>query len=133
MSKDAPVEPCPGEHMGTPLNLLEYEAAARQVLPAMAYDYFAGGSWDEETLRRNRAAFEALSLYPRFLVDVSKRDLSTQVLGQHIAFPVLVAPTAFHQLAIPRESWPLPGRRALRKPSWSSALPQAAVSRRWRP
>jgi 4-hydroxymandelate oxidase len=35
------------------------------------------------------------------LRDVSARDLSTTVLGQHVSMPVLVGPTAFHGLAHP--------------------------------
>jgi 4-hydroxymandelate oxidase len=35
------------------------------------------------------------------MVDVSRRDLATTVLGQPVAMPVLVAPTAFHRLAVP--------------------------------
>ena len=40
-----------------PLNLHEYEAAARALLPPMVWDYVAGGSGDEVTLRANCAAF----------------------------------------------------------------------------
>ena len=38
---------------------------------------------------------------PRLLVDVSRVDPSTSVLGEKIAFPVLLAPTAFNRLARP--------------------------------
>lgn len=87
--------------MGPPVNLLDYRAAAREVLPRMVYDYYAGGSWDEVTLRRNRSAWDDLQLSYRVLRDVSERDLATTVLGHAIALPVLVAPTAFHQMAHP--------------------------------
>jgi 4-hydroxymandelate oxidase len=50
-------------------------------------------------LRRNREAYEQIALHYRVLVDVSRRDASTTVLGQPISMPVLVAPTAFHRLA----------------------------------
>lgn len=36
---------------------------------------------------------------PRVLVDVSKVDMSTTILGHHISAPILVAPTAAHKLA----------------------------------
>src|SRR5262245_16790138 len=65
----------------------------------MVADYYAGGALDETTLRANRDAWARIALHYRVLVDVSKRDLSTTVLGQPLAFPVLVAPTAFHKLA----------------------------------
>ncbi|HYU32237.1 MAG TPA: alpha-hydroxy acid oxidase [Thermoanaerobaculia bacterium] len=84
-----------------PINIFELEAIAREKLSREAYDYFASGAQDEVTLRENRAAFDRLSLAYRVLVDVSRRDLSTSVLGQPVALPVLVAPTAFQRLAHP--------------------------------
>src|SRR3954451_6396556 len=84
-----------------PVNVFELEAIARERLSREAYDYYAGGAQDEVTLRENRAAFDRVSLAYRVLVDVSRRDLTTTVLGQPVAMPVLVAPTAFHRLAVP--------------------------------
>ena len=84
-----------------PVNLFEYEALARKCLSQATYDYYAGGAGDEVTLRENRSAFDRLQLLPRVLVDVSHRDLSTTVLSQPIALPILIAPTAFHRLACP--------------------------------
>lgn len=84
-----------------PVNVFDFEALAREKLSREAYDYYAGGAHDEVSLRENRAAYDRLSLAYRVLVDVSRRDLSTSVLGQPVAMPVLVAPTAFHRLADP--------------------------------
>src|SRR3990172_7673074 len=84
-----------------PVNLLEYEPLARQKLSESAYGFIAGAAEDEVTLRENRAAFQRLRLRPRVLVDVSKIDPSTTVLGQRIAFPVLLAPVAVQRLAHP--------------------------------
>ena len=83
------------------VNLLELEALAQQHLPRMVFDYYAGGAEDEVTLRENRAAFERIGLRPRMLVDVSVIDTSTTVLGQRVAAPILVAPTAMHRLGHP--------------------------------
>ena len=38
---------------------------------------------------------------PRFLRDVSNRDLSTTILGHQIAFPVCISPTAMNRMAHP--------------------------------
>ena len=84
-----------------PVNVFELEAIAREKLSRESYDYYASGAQDEVTLRENRAAYERLSLAYRVLVDVSRRDLTTSVLGQPVAMPILVAPTAFHALATP--------------------------------
>ena len=84
-----------------PVNVFDFEAIAREKLPREAYDYYASGAQDEVTLRENRAAFDRLSIAYRVLVDVSRRDLTASVLGQRVAMPILVAPTAFHRLATP--------------------------------
>jgi 4-hydroxymandelate oxidase len=82
-----------------PLNVFDVERWALAKLPRDAADYFAGGAEDEVTLRANRAALEAVTLRPRVLVDVGALDTRVTVLGTEAAFPVLVAPTGFQQLA----------------------------------
>lgn len=82
-------------------NLLELEDLARGKVPRPSFDYIAGGADDEVCLRRNREAYGNWALRPRVLVDVSKRDTSTTVLGQRVSMPILVAPTAFHGLVHP--------------------------------
>ncbi len=82
-------------------NLLELEDLARAKVRRPSFDYIAGGAEDEVSLRRNREAFTKWALRPRVLVDVSRRDTSTSVLGQRVSMPILVAPTAFHGLVHP--------------------------------
>ncbi len=101
MATRASESPVPTPPAAEPLNLDEYEAAARAVLPPMVYDYYAGGADDELTLRLNRAAYEALLLRPRVLIDVSRIDTRTELLGERLRSPVLLAPTAFQRLAHP--------------------------------
>jgi isopentenyl diphosphate isomerase/L-lactate dehydrogenase-like FMN-dependent dehydrogenase len=84
-----------------PVNIFDYEALAREKLSQSAFDYIAGGSDDEVTLRRNREAFEDIRLRQCALVDVSKVELSTNVLGQQIAMPVVIGPVAVQRLAHP--------------------------------
>jgi isopentenyl diphosphate isomerase/L-lactate dehydrogenase-like FMN-dependent dehydrogenase len=79
-----------------PVNIYEYEALAKERLPPAEYDFIAGGATDEITLRRTRAAYDAIMLRPRMLVDISQPNLSTTVLGQSIAFPILVDPAGGH-------------------------------------
>jgi 4-hydroxymandelate oxidase len=84
-----------------PVNVFELETIAREQLSREAYDYYASGANDEVTLRENRAAYDRLGIAYRVLADVGHRDLSTVVLGQPVAMPILVAPTAFHRMATP--------------------------------
>jgi L-lactate dehydrogenase (cytochrome) len=66
---------------------------ARRRLPRVVFDFVDGGALDEVTLRANRSDFQRVALAPRVLTDVSRRDASTTVLGQHIALPLIIAPT----------------------------------------
>lgn len=81
--------------------LREFEALARDRLTPEAYAYYAGGSFDEQTLRENEAAFARRALRPRILVDVSRVDLSTTMLGTPVAAPFGLAPVALLGLAHP--------------------------------
>lgn len=83
----------------TLLNLAEFESAAATRLPRMVFDYYAGGAGDEVTLRTARAAWDAIQIRYRVLRDVSSRTLTTTVLGDALAFPLMVAPMAFQRLA----------------------------------
>ena len=84
-----------------PVNLFDYEELARKRLPAMAYEYIAGGAGDEVTLRDNRTRFDAIRLKPRVLRDVSRLDTSSTLFGQRLEYPILLAPTAYHKITHP--------------------------------
>lgn len=92
---------CPVGSGPLPVNVWEYEAFAKAMLPKNAFDYYSSGANDMITLRENRAAFNRLRMRPRILRDVSKTDMSTTVLGQKIEFPICLAPTAMQQMAHP--------------------------------
>lgn len=81
------------------LNLRELEAIASDTMPHATYDYYAGGAGDEITVRENEAAWNRRRVVPRVLVDVSRCDLSTTVLGQPVSMPILTAPCALNRLA----------------------------------
>ncbi|XP_075650627.1 peroxisomal (S)-2-hydroxyacid oxidase GLO3-like isoform X2 [Castanea sativa] len=87
--------------VGEPVNLNEFQELAREALPKMYYDFYAGGAEDQYTLEENMEAFRRIMIQPRILVDVSRIDLSTNVLGYNISAPILIAPTALHKLAHP--------------------------------
>jgi isopentenyl diphosphate isomerase/L-lactate dehydrogenase-like FMN-dependent dehydrogenase len=84
-----------------PINLFDFEAAAKELLPKAEYDYIAGGATDEISVKRNRRAYESWALRPRVLRDVSAVDLSTVVLGTRVNLPVLIAPCGGHKRAHP--------------------------------
>src|SRR5262252_10592022 len=65
---------------------------ARRRVPTMFFDYAEGGSYAETTLRANRTDLERIKLRQRVLVDVSRRDLGTTILGEKAALPLALAP-----------------------------------------
>jgi L-lactate dehydrogenase (cytochrome) len=65
---------------------------ARRKVPKAFFDYVDSGSYNEETLRANRADLETIKLRQRVMVDVSNRSLATTIIGQNISAPFALAP-----------------------------------------
>lgn len=78
-------------------SVFEFEPIARDKMMRINYDYVAGGVEDEVALRRNREAFDWVTLLPRALPGVESVDLSTEILGQPMEAPIIVAPTGGQQ------------------------------------
>ena len=89
------------EDANGPVNVHEFEAIARRKLNKLAYDFIAGGVEDELTLEANRAAYKRVFLVPRVMVDVSKVDMSTEILGMKLEAPIIIAPTGGKNLVMP--------------------------------
>jgi 4-hydroxymandelate oxidase len=83
------------------LSLVEFEERARQSMTPMAYEFVASGAADEHTLRWNREAFDRIRLRPRVLREVATVDTCVTLLGRDLAFPILLAPTAYHRVLHP--------------------------------
>ena len=62
----------------------------------MVFDYLEGGADDESGLRRNLSAFAGWTFRPQRLVDVSRRDQTTQLFGNRMASPLVIAPTGLN-------------------------------------
>jgi isopentenyl diphosphate isomerase/L-lactate dehydrogenase-like FMN-dependent dehydrogenase len=83
------------------VNLSDYELLAQEVMSPEDFDFYYGGSDDEQTLHDNRAAFKRIHLRPRMLVDVSNINMETHLLGTPVSMPIFVAPTAYQGIASP--------------------------------
>jgi 4-hydroxymandelate oxidase len=82
----------------------ELEERAKGLLPPDVYDYYAGGSGCEETLRANTEAWRRCWLLPRVMRNVSVVDTRVVLPGlpeTAMATPVAVAPVGFQRLAHP--------------------------------
>ncbi len=82
-------------------DLFDYARAAPAQMSAIAWNYISGGAADEHTLRWNSEAYTRLRLRPRVLVDVSQLNPRVTLFGREHAFPILLAPAAYHKLAHP--------------------------------
>jgi L-lactate dehydrogenase (cytochrome) len=70
----------------------DYRELARRRLPRIFFEYIDGGSYAEETLRRNVADLEAIALSQRVMRDMTGLDMTVQTLGQSLKMPVGLAP-----------------------------------------
>src|SRR5246127_2849227 len=61
-------------------------------VPKAFFDYADRGSYTEDTLRANHDDLQQIKFRQRVLVDVSKRDLSTTILGEPSSMPLILAP-----------------------------------------
>jgi len=84
-----------------PLNLFDYEALAQPLMHPAVWDIIVAGAADEITVAENRRAFDRLTIRPRMLVDVSRIDMATTVLGAPVAAPILIAPSGYHAVLCP--------------------------------
>lgn len=68
------------------------EQRARRRLPRFLFDYIAGGAYDEQTLRANRAALRGVRLRQRVMRDVSDIRTDTRFFGGEAALPLGLGP-----------------------------------------
>src|SRR6202043_67949 len=74
-------------------SVFDFEPVMRKNVPPAHFGYMATGLDDEATLRANREGFLKFKLRPRRLVDVSKVDMSADILGVKYSTPIIIAPT----------------------------------------
>src|SRR5215475_14381909 len=70
----------------------DLRALHKRRVPKAFFDYADRGSYSEQTLRANRDDLQQIKFRQRILVDVSKRDLSTTLLGEPSTRPLILAP-----------------------------------------
>ncbi|WP_332769117.1 L-lactate dehydrogenase [Phenylobacterium sp.] len=75
-----------------PASVSDYRELARRRLPKMFFEYIDGGSYAEVTLGRNVADLEAITLRQRVMRDMSQLDMSVEVFGETMSFPVGLSP-----------------------------------------
>jgi L-lactate dehydrogenase (cytochrome)/(S)-mandelate dehydrogenase len=100
---------------------------ARRALPRPVFDFADGAAEDERTLRRNEAAWHEIDLVPRPLNGTTDRDLSVELFGRRLSFPVIIGPTGLAGLF-----WPggeMAAARAAARAGTAFCLSHASVCR----
>jgi len=83
------------------LKVMDFEETAHSKLPPAHWGYMASGVDDDATLKANLGGFRRIQLRPRRLVDVSKTDLRTELLGVAMDFPIFLCPVGGHKMFHP--------------------------------
>jgi len=79
--------------MVTVTNIQDLREIARRKVPRAIFHYADRGSYDEATLRANKADLAAISLRQRVMIDVSERSTATTMIGEKVSLPLAIAPT----------------------------------------
>jgi isopentenyl diphosphate isomerase/L-lactate dehydrogenase-like FMN-dependent dehydrogenase len=82
----------PDDPVLDPANVMDFAKLAQAKLDPVAWDYLEGGSEDEVSLRDSREAFNRIIIRPRALIDVHKIDLSLELFGKKLDFPIILDP-----------------------------------------
>ena len=115
------------------INVMDFEEAARRVLPPAHWGYMASGVDDDATITANREGFTHFKLRPRRLVDVTLIDLTTDVFGAKWASPLFLCPVGgqrmFHadgEVAVARAAR---AKNAVQVLSTATSIPVEDVAR----
>lgn len=103
--------------MDAALNYWVVRERARKRLPRGLFEYIDRGTEDEVALKTDRSGWQEVKLHPNVLVDVETRSLETELFGERVAMPVVVAPTALAGLV-----WH-DGERALARAAAACGIP----------
>ena len=80
------------------VNLAELRLLASKRVPKAVFDYVDGGANDEISYKRCAEVFSNVQFNARVLRDVSKVDLTTRIVGQDSALPIIFAPTGYTRM-----------------------------------
>src|SRR5512143_661000 len=73
-------------------NIEDLRQMAKRRVAKAVFEYVDHGSYDEATLRANRADLDQLKFRQRVGIDVDKRTTRSTMIGQDVAMPVAIAP-----------------------------------------
>ncbi len=93
-----PKFPLQDQKLKKAVNLAELRVLASKRVPKAVFDYVDGGANDEISYKRSAEVFSNVQFNARVLRDVSKVDLTTRIVGQDSALPIIFAPTGYTRM-----------------------------------
>lgn len=85
----------------TIINAFDFETVAQRTLTKKTWAFYSAGATDCRTRDANRSTFDRIWFRPRVLVDVSRADTRTRMLGQDVELPLFVSPAALAKMVHP--------------------------------
>jgi L-lactate dehydrogenase (cytochrome) len=73
-------------------NIDDLRRMAQRRVARAVFEYVDRGSYDEQTLRANRADLESLHFRQRVAIDVDHRSTRSTMIGEDVTMPVAIAP-----------------------------------------
>tara|TARA_Y100001970_G_scaffold84711_1_gene106853 strand:+ start:691 stop:1875 length:1185 start_codon:yes stop_codon:yes gene_type:complete len=75
---------------------------SKRKLPKMVWDFIDGGADGELAIAANRRSLNGIKLRPKFLTDVSNRDISAKIFGEKADLPFILSPSGMATIAHPQ-------------------------------
>ena len=80
------------------VNLAEMRLLSKKRVPKAVFDYVDGGANDELAYARSQEVYSRVEFKAKVLRDVSKIDLTANIVGQISALPIIFAPTGYTRM-----------------------------------
>jgi isopentenyl diphosphate isomerase/L-lactate dehydrogenase-like FMN-dependent dehydrogenase len=93
-----PKDPFTDRKLKKVVNLAEMRLLSKKRVPKAVFDYVDGGANDELAYTRSQEIYSQVEFRARVLRDVSKIDLTTDIVDQKSALPIIFAPTGYTRM-----------------------------------
>ena len=93
-----PKDPLADKKLQNVINLAELRLLAKRRVPKAVFDYVDGGANDELAYARSQEVYSRVEFRARVLRDVSKINLTSNILGSESALPIIFAPTGYTRM-----------------------------------
>jgi L-lactate dehydrogenase (cytochrome) len=93
-----PKDPFADRKLKKVVNLAEMRLLSKKRVPKAVFDYVDGGANDELAFIRSQEVYSRVEFKARVLRDVSKIDLTADIVGQKSALPIIFAPTGYTRM-----------------------------------